>query len=74
MKVRIFALALVLSVSCLVFVGAQEVASDAQEVKTEQSDQTSVWKYFAAALSVGISCIAGGMAVEIGRASCRERV
>ena len=25
---------------------------------------TSVWKYFAAALSVGISCIAGGIAVS----------
>ena len=64
MKVRIFALPLVL------VVGAQEVASDAQEVNTELSDQTSVWKYFAAALSVGISCIAGGMAVgRIGAAA-----
>jgi V/A-type H+-transporting ATPase subunit K len=32
--------------------------------------QTAVWKYFAAALAVGISCIAGGIAVsQIGAAA-----
>ncbi|MCL2043662.1 MAG: ATP synthase subunit C [Treponema sp.] len=34
------------------------------------SPPVSVWRYFAAALSVGISCIAGGMAVgRIGAAA-----
>jgi V/A-type H+-transporting ATPase subunit K len=32
--------------------------------------ETSVWRYFAAALAVGISCIAGGIAVgQIGAAA-----
>jgi V/A-type H+-transporting ATPase subunit K len=35
----------------------------AQETETAAS-QASVWKYFAAALAVGLSCIAGGMAVS----------
>ncbi|MCL2138195.1 MAG: ATP synthase subunit C [Treponema sp.] len=30
----------------------------------EENATGSVWKYFAAALAVGISCIAGGMAVS----------
>ena len=35
-----------------------------------ESPPVSVWKYFAAALAVGISCIAGGMAVgRIGAAA-----
>jgi V/A-type H+-transporting ATPase subunit K len=34
------------------------------------SEGTAVWKYFAAALAVGISCIAGGIAVgQIGAAA-----
>jgi V/A-type H+-transporting ATPase subunit K len=34
------------------------------------AQSTSVWKYFAAALAVGISCIAGGIAVgQIGSAA-----
>jgi V/A-type H+-transporting ATPase subunit K len=44
----------------------------AQEApRTEvESVPTSVWKYFAAALAVGVSCIAGGMAVgRIGAAA-----
>jgi V/A-type H+-transporting ATPase subunit K len=36
----------------------------------EAASSTSVWKYFAAALAVGISCIAGGIAVgQIGSAA-----
>ena len=43
---------------------AQEAAADAEEAPV------SVWKYFAAALAVGISCVAGGMAVgRIGSAA-----
>jgi V/A-type H+/Na+-transporting ATPase subunit K len=35
-----------------------------------KSGDTSVWRYFAAALAVGISCIAGGLAVgKIGAAA-----
>jgi V/A-type H+-transporting ATPase subunit K len=34
------------------------------------SDTTAIWKYFAAALAVGISCVAGGIAVgQIGSAA-----
>jgi len=43
----------------------------AQEASAaESAPPASVWKYFAAALAVGISCIAGGMAVgRIGSAA-----
>jgi V/A-type H+-transporting ATPase subunit K len=41
----------------------------AQEA-AEAAPPTSIWKYFAAALAVGISCIAGGIAVgQIGSAA-----
>ena len=46
--------------------------SQEQEAENAQSATavTSVWKYFAAALAVGISCVAGGMAVgRIGSAA-----
>ncbi|GHV68621.1 hypothetical protein AGMMS49928_08590 [Spirochaetia bacterium] len=48
---------------------AQEAA---QAVAAEAAAEggTAVWKYFAAALAVGISCIAGGIAVgQIGSAA-----
>jgi V/A-type H+-transporting ATPase subunit K len=43
----------------------------AQEAEAEaEAPGTGVWKYFAAALAVGISCIAGGIAVgQIGAAA-----
>jgi V/A-type H+-transporting ATPase subunit K len=42
----------------------------AQEAEAQAVENTSVWKYFAAALAVGISCIAGGIAVgQIGSAA-----
>jgi V/A-type H+-transporting ATPase subunit K len=42
----------------------------AQEAVEAESAPSSVWKYMAAALAVGISCIAGGMAVgRIGAAA-----
>jgi V/A-type H+-transporting ATPase subunit K len=42
----------------------------AQEAETQAAGNASVWKYFAAALAVGISCIAGGIAVgQIGSAA-----
>jgi V/A-type H+-transporting ATPase subunit K len=57
----VFALMMVLGMA----VFAQEAAHAEGE-----SAPVSVWKYFAAALAVGISCIAGGMAVgRIGAAA-----
>ena len=58
-----------LCVVCVLLAGA---AVFAQEAAGESASQAagSVWKYFAAALAVGISCIAGGMAVgRIGTAA-----
>jgi V/A-type H+-transporting ATPase subunit K len=49
---------------------AQEAAANAAEAGAAAADGTAVWKYFAAALAVGISCIAGGIAVgQIGSAA-----
>jgi V/A-type H+-transporting ATPase subunit K len=46
------------------------VAAFAQEAEAAGGGTQSVWKYFAAALAVGISCVAGGMAVgRIGSAA-----
>ena len=64
MKRLAIVLALVFVVS---FVFAQESAAAAAE---GESAPSSIWKYFAAALAVGISCIAGGIAVaQIGSAA-----
>ncbi|AEF84670.1 H-ATPase-like protein [Treponema primitia ZAS-2] len=65
MKRRIVLFTLVLF-ALAVPVFAQEAAEAAQE----GAGNTSVWKYFAAALAVGVSCIAGGIAVgQIGAAA-----
>lgn len=49
---------------------AQEAAAPAAEEAASGAESTAVWKYFAAALAVGISCIAGGIAVgQIGSAA-----
>ncbi|MDR1655228.1 MAG: ATP synthase subunit C [Treponema sp.] len=62
MKRKVIFLAAVLLV-----LGAALFAQDAAEAPAGNS---SVWKYFAAALAVGISCIAGGIAVgQIGSAA-----
>jgi V/A-type H+-transporting ATPase subunit K len=58
---------------CVLMLGmavfAQEAESEIEEAAV-QSAPVSVWKYFAAALAVGISCMAGGMAVgRIGTAA-----
>jgi V/A-type H+-transporting ATPase subunit K len=48
---------------------AQEAAVESPGAG-EAAGTTAVWKYFAAALAVGISCIAGGIAVgQIGSAA-----
>ena len=58
---------LFLCVTMLLLAG---VAIFAQEAEASAEAATSVWKYFAAALAVGTSCIAGGMAVgRIGSAA-----
>jgi V/A-type H+-transporting ATPase subunit K len=64
MKRIVVLLVLVLFAAALP-VFAQEAAETA-----EAGSATPVWKYFAAALAVGISCIAGGIAVgQIGSAA-----
>jgi V/A-type H+-transporting ATPase subunit K len=51
-------------------VAAVEGASAENAAAVSAAAPTSVWKYFAAALAVGISCIAGGLAVgQIGSAA-----
>jgi V/A-type H+-transporting ATPase subunit K len=63
----------VLCVSVLLLVlGAAVFAQEAASAAGAESaaPPASVWKYFAAAVAVGISCIAGGMAVgRIGAAA-----
>jgi V/A-type H+-transporting ATPase subunit K len=45
-------------------------ASAAANEGVENASDTSIWKYIAAAIAVGISCISGGMAVgRIGAAA-----
>jgi V/A-type H+-transporting ATPase subunit K len=63
MKRVVVLLAMALVVMALPLV-AQEAGAEAAAASTP------VWKYFAAALAVGISCIAGGIAVgQIGSAA-----
>ena len=61
MKRLIFVLALVFIASAFIF---------AQEAQESENSSVSMWKYIAAAAAVGISCIAGGLAVgRIGAAA-----
>ncbi len=63
---RIVLIALVLFVVCS---GAMVFAQESGAAESAAAD-TSFWKYFAAALAVGLSCIAGGIAVgQIGSAA-----
>ncbi|MDR2393586.1 MAG: ATP synthase subunit C [Treponema sp.] len=69
MKRAIIMLVLVSTSPVLIF--AQE-AKSATSVSSEASveNESAIWKYIAAALAVGISCIAGGIAVgQIGAAA-----
>ncbi|MDR2479563.1 MAG: ATP synthase subunit C [Treponema sp.] len=60
----------VLLLVCGTAVFAQEETAAGEAAISEAAPPASVWKYFAAALAVGISCIAGGMAVgRIGSAA-----
>jgi V/A-type H+-transporting ATPase subunit K len=66
MKRKFVLAALILLVFSIVPAAAQEASESAETA----SGGSSVWKYFAAALAVGISCIAGGIAVgQIGSAA-----
>ncbi|MDR2101128.1 MAG: ATP synthase subunit C [Treponema sp.] len=67
MKRFVILLALVM----LIFVPALVFTQEAETAAAEAaSGGTAVWKYFAAALAVGISCVAGGIAVgQIGSAA-----
>jgi V/A-type H+-transporting ATPase subunit K len=63
MKRLVFFLAMALIASAFIF------AQEAAEAETAPA-QASMWKYIAAAAAVGISCIAGGLAVgRIGSAA-----
>jgi V/A-type H+-transporting ATPase subunit K len=65
---RIAVLLMLVLFAAAVPVFAQEAAEAAEAAGGSPS--TPVWKYFAAALAVGISCIAGGIAVgQIGSAA-----
>jgi V/A-type H+-transporting ATPase subunit K len=67
MKKFLFFLTLILVLGMAAF--AQESPA-LQAADGAQTQDTSVWKYFAAALAVGFSCIAGGIAVgQIGSAA-----
>jgi V/A-type H+-transporting ATPase subunit K len=53
-----------------VLVYAQETRSTGTEASLEAATDPAIWKYIAAAVAVGISCIAGGIAVgQIGAAA-----
>jgi V/A-type H+-transporting ATPase subunit K len=68
----ILSLLFIIASSSLVF--AEESGTPPEEPATaaaaEAAANTAIWKYIAAALAVGISCIAGGIAVgQIGSAA-----
>ncbi|MDR1949505.1 MAG: ATP synthase subunit C [Spirochaetaceae bacterium] len=69
MKGRVVVFIFVLfALSAVLFAG--ETPVEAGEGVSAQTGNTSIWKYFAAAAAVGISCIAGGIAVgQIGAAA-----
>jgi len=69
MKRKLFFLCALMVVFALA--GTAVFAQDAADGNvSEAAPPVSVWKYFAAALAVGVSCIAGGMAVgRIGTAA-----
>jgi V/A-type H+-transporting ATPase subunit K len=71
MKRLVVFFVLVFFVFCAVAGFAQETQGTAAEAAAGAAGgNASMWKYFAAALAVGISCIAGGIAVgQIGSAA-----
>ena len=64
MKRKVFFIFVMMMVLCMALF-ANEPSEQAEGIVSEESAiPVSVWKYFAAALAVGISCVAGGMAVS----------
>ncbi|MDR2398465.1 MAG: ATP synthase subunit C [Spirochaetaceae bacterium] len=69
MKRVIILLVLVLASTSPILLFAQE-AKSASAATAEVAGDSAAWKYIAAALAVGLSCIAGGIAVgQIGAAA-----
>jgi V/A-type H+-transporting ATPase subunit K len=63
---------ILLSMTAVILFGPAALlfAQEAEAAAASSGGATAVWKYFAAALAVGISCIAGGIAVgQIGTAA-----
>jgi len=57
-------------VSVSVFAQSHGAEASGANVEAAETTNTATWKYLAAALAVGISCIAGGIAVgQIGSAA-----
>jgi len=80
MKRKLFSLTLLLMLGIAAFAQEAAVSTPAAEAAaqaaptlkadTPPAQGSAVWKYFAAALAVGFSCIAGGIAVgQIGAAA-----
>lgn len=71
MNKKIFVLAAALLCVAMTGLFAQASSSEnAEEQAIEQADNSKAFKYIAACLAVGFSCIAGGMAVgKIGAAA-----
>jgi V/A-type H+-transporting ATPase subunit K len=60
----------VVLLALVLFAAALPLFAQEAEAAAGDAGPTPVWKYFAAALSVGISCVAGGIAVgQIGSAA-----
>lgn len=70
MNKKIFVLAATLFCVAMAGIFAQSSSESAEEQVIEQADNSKSFKYIAACLAVGFSCIAGGMAVgKIGAAA-----
>jgi V/A-type H+-transporting ATPase subunit K len=68
--VIILALVLCITPGSLIFAETAKTPSSSEKTEAESQPAPSVWKYFAAAIAVGISCVAGGIAVgQIGAAA-----
>lgn len=70
MNKKIFVLAAALFCVAMAGIFAQTSSETAEEQTVEQTSSSKAFKYIAACLAVGFSCIAGGMAVgKIGAAA-----
>ena len=70
MNKKIFVLVAALFCVAMAGIFAQSSSENAEEQAIEQTDNSKSFKYIAACLAVGFSCIAGGMAVgKIGAAA-----